>query len=249
MLGRAHLREGIFPPAYLPTGLLVASAEDMTHYVIAQLNAGRYGDASVLSPQGVAELHTPAMPMLAQNAYVMGWAVGPLDGITTIRHSGDIGVSHGEIMYQPESGWGVVLLANASGFEQIMQVSDFTKDVLSLLNGNSSPGPVTLPVLFRALYWGILLTPLLRIFGIVSGLLSWQSGFVSPLWQVVVTVILNLAIALLFLFKLPGLIPFTLSSLRAFYPELGYALITGATLGIGRSAIYSGLNLLAWKSG
>jgi CubicO group peptidase (beta-lactamase class C family) len=105
MLGRAHPREGVFPPAYLPTGLLIASAEDLTHYAIAQLNAGRYGDTSVLSPQSMAELHTPAVLMMAQNYYAMDWAVGPLESITTIRHSGDIGVSHGEIMFQPESGW------------------------------------------------------------------------------------------------------------------------------------------------
>ncbi|MFN8597904.1 MAG: serine hydrolase domain-containing protein [Anaerolineae bacterium] len=248
-LGRAYPREGIFPPAYLPTGLLISSAEDLSHYVIAQLNAGRFGNVSVLSSQGMAELHAPAVPMMPtntrpQNSYAMGWAIGPLDGVTTIRHSGDIGVSHGEIMFQPASGWGVILLANVSGFEQLMQISDMAKGVLSLLNGHSPPGPVSLPVAFRGLYWGIPLTLVLQIFGIVAGLISWQSGFVSPPWQVVATIVLNLAIALLCLFKLPGLIPFPLASLRAFYPEVGYALIAGATLGVGWSVVYAGLNLL-----
>lgn len=249
VLGHAFAREGIFPPAYLPTGLLVASVEDLTHYVIAQLDDGKYGNASVLSPRGVTEMHKPAISMMAQSHYAMGWAVGPLDGITTIRHSGDIGVSHGEIMFQPETGWGIVLLANASGFEQIMQASDLTRNMLGLLNGNSSPNAVRLPVLFRALYWGIPLIVLLQLLGIVGGLLSWQNGFVSPPVQVVVTLILNLAIAFLFLFKIPGLIPFPISSLRAFYPELGYTLITGAALGIMWSIVYAGLNLSALMSG
>lgn len=39
--------------------------------------------------------------------------------------------------------------------------------------------------------------------------------------------------AIFFLFKIPELIPFPLSSLRVFYPELGYALISGGALGFG----------------
>ena len=37
----------------VPAGYLISSAEDMTHYLIAQLNGGRYGATSVLSPAGV----------------------------------------------------------------------------------------------------------------------------------------------------------------------------------------------------
>ena len=63
-------------------------------------------------------------------------------------------------MFQLESGWGIVLRTNASSFEQIMQVNDISKGILSLLNGRSSPKPVTLPIMFRVLYWGILMTTL-----------------------------------------------------------------------------------------
>ena len=45
----------------LPSGQLISSCEDMAHYLIAQLNQGRYGDAAILSPKGVAEMHAPAV--------------------------------------------------------------------------------------------------------------------------------------------------------------------------------------------
>ena len=57
----------------------------MPHFVIAQLNEGKYGEASVLSPQGVVEMHTPAIQMMGQNYFAMGWAVGPHDGVTTSK--------------------------------------------------------------------------------------------------------------------------------------------------------------------
>jgi len=62
-------------------------------------------------------------------------------------------------------------------------------------------------------------------------------------WQVIAAIIVNVAVAIFFLFRVPGLIPFPLSSLRVFYPELGYALISGGTLGFGWSIIYALLNL------
>ncbi len=41
----------------LPAAFLISSAEDMARYLIAHLNAGRYGGASIISPAGLAELH------------------------------------------------------------------------------------------------------------------------------------------------------------------------------------------------
>jgi hypothetical protein len=55
--GHPYPGVGPLPPADLPAGLLIASVEDMTHYLVAQLNDGRYRSASVLSPQGIAALH------------------------------------------------------------------------------------------------------------------------------------------------------------------------------------------------
>jgi hypothetical protein len=46
--------------AQLPSGFINASAQDMTHYLIAQLDGGRYKDAQVLSSRGIAEIFSRA---------------------------------------------------------------------------------------------------------------------------------------------------------------------------------------------
>jgi len=215
---------GPLPPANLPAGLLMASAEDMTHYLVAQLNGGRYRAASVLSPEGIAALHEPAAPMrVAGYRYAMGWAVGPVDGRRTVRHFGDTAYFHSAMLRQPETRWGVVLLANASGFVQIRQVDEIAHNVVRMLNGASSPAPVRLPSAVRALYWAVLLMPLLLIGGIGYGLLHWLRGDAVPPWQVVATVVVYVAAAGFSRFRLPGLIPFTLASMRVFYPEVAWA--------------------------
>lgn len=47
--------------ALLPSGDLITNAENMTHYLITQLNHGRYHGTVILSPQGMALLHQPAV--------------------------------------------------------------------------------------------------------------------------------------------------------------------------------------------
>jgi len=137
-----------------------------------------------------------------------------------------------------------VLLANASGFVQARQVDEITQNVVRMLNGVSSPAPVSLPFLMRALYWTVLLMPLLLIAGIGYGLQHWLRGTTVPPWQVFATVVVYVAIASFFLFRLPGLIPFSLTSMRAFYPELAYALLISGVLGFGWGTIYPVLSVL-----
>ena len=55
--------------AELPAGYLISSAQDMAHYLIAQMNGGQYRDRSILSPQGIAFMQTRA----AGVPYGNGW--------------------------------------------------------------------------------------------------------------------------------------------------------------------------------
>jgi CubicO group peptidase (beta-lactamase class C family) len=53
---------GYFCPGYLGASFIVSTAQDMTHWLIAHLNQGRYGSRSVVSAAGIAELHRPGVP-------------------------------------------------------------------------------------------------------------------------------------------------------------------------------------------
>ena len=94
----------------------------MSHYAIAQLNDGRYGDTSILSPQGVAELHAPVIPAWEDTHYAMGWVIGTWDGVPAVWHGGTDVSNLSMLILMPERGSGVVLLSNANGFEQSNQV-------------------------------------------------------------------------------------------------------------------------------
>ena len=162
----------------------------MTHYMIAQLNDGRYGENRILSPQGIDKLHTPAISMMGDKYYGMGWIVGSVDGISAVYHNGDAGRNHSMVILMPDSDSGIVLLANASGFEQAQQVDEIGRGIFFMLNGKTA-SPVSLPFIIRLQYWSILLVPLLQVLGIV---LVWRKRQRMKAWGVLLTVILNLAV-------------------------------------------------------
>ena len=60
----------------------------------------------------------------------------------------------------------------------------------------------------------------------------------------IATVVVYVAIASFFLFRLPGLMTFSLASMRAFYPELAYAVLASGALGFGWGTIYLVLYVL-----
>ena len=241
MFGHAFEGDGPVPPANLPAGFMISSAEDMTHYLIAQLNDGQYRDAVILSPQGIAELHHPSVSTKLGFFYAMGWAVSSEDGVPVVWHTGDTAYFHSKTILVPDQKLGITLLANASGFEQMYQVDDIANGILGILNGDA-PAPVSLPFASRFMYWTILLMPFLQLAGIFY---IWRNRGRMKGWRVWAVVILYIAIGIGFL-QIP--IPFPIPSMLVFFPDVAYGLIAIAVLGIGWSLAYAVLNLTVWKS-
>jgi CubicO group peptidase (beta-lactamase class C family) len=244
MLGHAFAIQSFPSPAITPAGGLSASVEDLSHYAIAQLNDGHYGEPAILSPQGIVELHTPAILVGGNDYYAIGWIIGTIDDIPAVWHGG-IDVSNlAMLILMPNTRSGVVLLSNANGFMESNQVVQIAKGVVSLLNGQS-PAPISLPISSQFLYWAVLLSPFLMILGIAYG---WQNRRNKSLRHTLVVVLLYGGVALFWLFGVPQLTAPIWLTLRIWSPEFAYSLIAAATLGIGWSMVYTMMNLRASKS-
>ncbi|MFM9884650.1 MAG: serine hydrolase domain-containing protein [Burkholderiales bacterium] len=255
-IGRMVPDMGAAPPAYQPAGFLSASAEDMAHYAIAQLNGGRYGEQRILSEQGITQMHYAAVPLGAlQSAtpnthYGMGWVIGPTNDVPTVWHNGDTGRFHATLILAPERGLGIVLLANASGLEHLVAVDETARGVLSLLTGRSPAASPSNRIVFRFVYWVLLLFPVLLLVGIARGWQRWRRGDFDPRFdqvrgqrkrvrRILWMVIPNLAAALFFMFAMPQLTGLPLSGFRILYPDLGAAWMAVMIIGIGWSVIYT----------
>jgi hypothetical protein len=246
--GRIIADTGIKPPGLLPAGFLTASAEDMSHYLIAQLNGGRYGESAVLSATGIATLHRPAAPAFSsESAYGLGWVIGPTNGVNTIWHNGDDTRNRAWVLLTPDSQWGVVLLANATGFELAVGADEIAKGVLNLVLDQPPPTPSILRAIIKGVYWIVLLTPLLEILGIgwgVRQLLRWRKrvaagevrwGWLRLGWGALGPILPNLLVALLFLWGLPQYTGLPMTGIVRLIPGFGAALMMGGLLAIGWS--------------
>ena len=242
MLGRFWENDGWVPPANVPAGALIVSIEDMTHYALMQLNAGRYEENTLLSPQGMDELHAPAALVNESEFYAMGWTVGKMDGKPYISHTGDDGRFHSVIYLFPEEGAGIVLLVNATGLIQSAQIDQIAVGILNILNDQPAQ-PAAAPFLVVFIYWITLLTPLLMLLGIPF---IWRKFDRINVWGTVIIVAVYLGLVIM-LFQL-ALQTITLTSMLVFYPDIGYALVATAAIGIGWSVIFTVLFLIRQRA-
>ncbi|HET8986758.1 MAG TPA: serine hydrolase domain-containing protein, partial [Trueperaceae bacterium] len=96
-------------PAYLGTGFLKSSADDLGRYLTALLARGR--------PVGIderlfGELLVPRVWSEPGGNYAFGWQVRPHRGVTVVRHGGSLkGVSSHQ-GFVPELGFGMAILTN-----------------------------------------------------------------------------------------------------------------------------------------
>ncbi len=128
-----------YPSDALPASFVISSAEDMTHYLIAQINNGTYGDTSILSPGGIAELHQPAAPTGTGDSYAMGWVVGTRHDQQVLWHGGDVSNFHSDMVILPEKNLGVIILDNANNaliqLQELGKIGRIAAGVISMLLG------------------------------------------------------------------------------------------------------------------
>jgi CubicO group peptidase (beta-lactamase class C family) len=244
----------------LPAGGLISSAEDMAHYLSAQVNDGRYGTKAIVSPAGMAELHRAGVPTGHSGvSYAMGWDVGKTDGIPTLAHDGSSFNAHANLVLIPEGNWGIVLLENAENspdeFFGSRRMSGIADGVTNMLMGRRAQSTSTSPTLWIifGLVFGILALQILGIVRSVRTFRRWRDGsrrrpqgIARIALFLVPSLVMSLIWAFVVLIALPGKVGAPLSALLMGMPDLGYMLFFSVVValgwGIGR-VIWGGLAL------
>jgi len=211
----------------LPNGYIFSSAEDMGHYMIAQLNDGRYGEVSVLSPQGMAAMHTAAVAA-EDGSYAMAWHVGDIAGVPAIFHSGDNANYATFILLVPEQELGVVLLINVNGFSVNNAARQLSTGVLAILLGKTpapyakdqqvyqAEGSVIVPSLLALLWTG---WQVFRFFRRGKRAIPPRRGFMWWAFVLVLPVLVNLVLLAVLLVGVPTLWGLPLNGIAQMFPD------------------------------
>jgi CubicO group peptidase (beta-lactamase class C family) len=236
-----------FPRGAVPSGYLISSAEDMAHYLLAQLSGGSANGATILSSQGIAELHRPGVAHETPGVEVaMGWEVGSvLHGVPTISFLGDLPNFAASMALVPDGQWGVVLLANADPW--LARVGgdrrwlNMTTGVINLL-AERPPMAVPaspVPLIVDSVLLLVLAAQGAGIIWSLRAFRRWRAepdrrprGAVGVVRHVGVPLACNLAWGL---FALVGtaLIRLPLSYLMLGAPDVGYLLLASGVIALG----------------
>jgi CubicO group peptidase (beta-lactamase class C family) len=229
----------------VPAGYLISSAADMTHYVISQLNFGRYDGTPVLSSAGIEELHRPAVQTPeADTSYGMGWFVGPRNDIPAIHHQGETFNFHSNVVLTPQSRRGVVVLMNAENSLDLFvsgRIGTIADGVTSLLEGREPPSrPSNVPTFIAyALLFALLV---LQARGIAKSAVALRRGDIrprriGPWWRVGLTLFVSLFWAAFVLVLLPKQLGLPLSVLATGFPDLVLLLVGSALVGLAWAVV------------
>jgi CubicO group peptidase (beta-lactamase class C family) len=223
----------------LPQGYIISTAEDMSHYLIAQLNGGRYGDVQVLSAAGIAEMHRPAIATWKPaTSYGMGWEIGPIAGIPTIWHEGSVPNYHSNIVLIPGSSSGFILLENIYSGPDEARLNQVAEGIAVLLSGKDPPPIVSIRNLKLA-YGALFLILTVQLWGVLRAVRRLVVRYSGPhdrwptkfgIAMATLTVLLSIGWGLLIVLGIPHLFGMPLMATVVRVPDFGYVLLVCAFL-------------------
>jgi CubicO group peptidase (beta-lactamase class C family) len=103
-----------------PAGSLSASAESMSHFMIAHLQNGHYGDVQILKPETAEQMHARQDGWPAtMNAQALGFYEESRNGHRIIGHAGDTEYFHSDLHLIPDANVGFFVSYNSAGHNDV----------------------------------------------------------------------------------------------------------------------------------
>jgi hypothetical protein len=203
----------------------------MAHYLIAQVNGGRYGNVQILSPAGFDEMHRGASVIATWQGsiikYGMGWVDSDIGPTKTYTHAGNLPEFSAFMGMVPGQKKAFIVLFNADPYGLPFITDEAGTGLTALLAGQAPP-----PIRLDFIQWVFRLLPvipLLQAAGVVitlGTLLHWQKNPAScpstgRKWRqhILLPLIPNLTLAgILAYLQSSGLIRF----IDLYMPDLGW---------------------------
>jgi len=236
-----------FSRGSLPAGQLILSAEDFGHYLIAQLNEGRYQGVSVLSPAGIVDMHKPPVNTRdVTTSYGMGWEVQHFQNVQVLAHDGAVPGFTTVMFVVPEKNLAIAMVMNTYSPMLGFRVARVPGNILRMLLGQDT---IQLnEILFRQIiYVLVMLIPLLHFLAVVMTVRrvrSWRSG--APLSPqiaryVALPLIWNAAIAYVLLVTLPKAFEVDISTMILLQPDVSWVAVASGVFAIVWGLLRTGI--------
>lgn len=229
---------------FLPAYSIISCAEDMTHYLAAMMNGGRYQDAAVLSEQGIGEMLRASAEISKWASYGLGWYVTS----GSVYHGGELPDYQAKVKILPQDGLAVVLLYNTSSSTaaELFHVGYRDKietGIINVLYGvppTDQPGqnPMDLNSHPMAVTYGLMLG-LVILAALLFALSAWRLRSMGrrmgksrfAFWRItVLTALLNVALPVILLIAVPASAGASWAFVLYYIPDAGWFVLVSSVL-------------------
>jgi hypothetical protein len=238
----------------LPGGYEMCSIEDMAHILIAQINGGRYGDRQLLSAEGIAEIHRPAVATESPDIrYGMGWYGGPTSGVPSLFHDGDNANSAASMAIIPEEQLGFMVMFNANGTFMVKAHRQIASGIVAAMMGEE-PQPYKAPQELTMVAGSVVVPAAVSLLWVAWNVYRFirrrrkdekaPGSALGTLWVVVLPLVVEIGLLLVLLVGIPTLWGLPMEGLILMFPDMA-TLIFGSVLALaGWGLARTGLTLL-----
>lgn len=137
--GKLELTADTFTQIATPAGGIFASINDMSTWVQAQLNNGKYGEKlkdSLFSSEAHREMWTPQTILRSGkgpynthfSAYGLGWFLSDVNGYFQVTHTGGLNGIVSQVTLIPEMDLGIIVLTNQQSGAAFTAITNSIKD-------------------------------------------------------------------------------------------------------------------------
>lgn len=230
----------------VPAGYLSSSSEDLSHYLIAEMNGGSYNGHSIISNAGMKQTHEPLnkpKKLVSSDGktttYVSTYGMGWFNNFSLIAHDGDTENFHSDVIMYNDGNWGIAILCNSNDAVLTTITNrevyrDLWIGTLNILRGmdpnaNNPPSTTIVRTIINAIQIFIFMLLLFAIFR----LLKWKKRInlhkLNLSINLAVLAVVNILIPILIITVLPIItIRFfnsTISEIITYVPDLGKLII------------------------
>ncbi len=142
-----------------PAGSINASAREMANYVQMYLNRGRFGETTIVAPEDLDRMETPATTYAAREGMRLGYGLNNYSEIEDgfVYHGHDGGVAGGltNLAYLPDQGIGYVFMINSGSGQAFQRIAKLIRGYITRgLQKPALPAPGSVPEALAMEYSG-----------------------------------------------------------------------------------------------
>ncbi|MCP4970190.1 MAG: beta-lactamase family protein, partial [Arcobacter sp.] len=211
-----------FSRVMLPAGYIISNVEDISKYLIAQLNNGKYKKEQIFSPTIIKQVQTPSATIIKDDMhYGFGWFVDTSEELY-LSHTGSTpGYTSAMVIY-PEEKLGIVVLTNITsytlGSKELNSLAGGIIDIIK--NKEIKKSEIDIVLISGYLFlFGLLIVQLFVIKSFIKKFKDISKN------KITLSFIFDILVVLLFFIVVPKISDLTFSGFLLFVPDIGYLML------------------------